>query len=93
MSSTETTPKRIAIVYNSAWYIYNFRRRLMLNLKTQGNEVYAISPYDLYAEELKKDFKYIRINHLERKGTNPIKDLQYCLELKKILLGIAGQCL
>ena len=44
---------RIAVVANSAWYLFNFRRRLMQALRDDGHEVVAISPADGYEARLR----------------------------------------
>jgi Glycosyltransferase len=53
----------------------------MRALKEKGYEVMAISPEDgKYSELLKKEFSFFPVKNLDRKGTNPIKDLKLFFE-------------
>jgi glycosyltransferase involved in cell wall biosynthesis len=73
--------KRIVLSSNTAFSLYNFRLHLMRALKEKGYEVMAISPEDgKYSELLKKEFSFFAVKNLDRKGTNPIKDLKLFFE-------------
>jgi len=77
--------KKILLVSNTTWSLYNFRLGLMEILKQKGFEVLFCAPYDKYAEILKeRGFKYFKIKNLERKGLNPIKEIRLILELYQI---------
>ena len=53
----------------------------MKALKERGYEVIAVSPEDeKYSEVLKKEFKFFPMKHLDRKGTNPVKELKLLYE-------------
>ena len=53
----------------------------MRALKEKGYEVIAVSPEDgKYSELLKKEFSFFAVKNLDRKGTNPIKDLKLFFE-------------
>jgi glycosyltransferase involved in cell wall biosynthesis len=73
--------KRIVLSSNTAFSLYNFRLPLMRALKEKGYEVMAVSPEDeKYSELLKKEFSFFGVKSLDRKGTNPIKDLKLFFE-------------
>jgi glycosyltransferase involved in cell wall biosynthesis len=73
--------KRIVLSSNTAFSLYNFRLPLMRALKDKGYEVIAVSPEDgKYSELLKKEFSFYAVKNLDRKGTNPIKDLKLFFE-------------
>jgi glycosyltransferase involved in cell wall biosynthesis len=73
--------KRIVLSSNTAFSLYNFRLPLMRALKDKGYEVIAVSPEDeKYSELLKKEFSFFPVKSLDRKGTNPIKDLKLFFE-------------
>jgi len=73
--------KRIVLSSNTAFSLYNFRLPLMRALKEKGYEVKAVSPEDgKYSELLKKEFSFFTVKSLDRKGTNPIKDLKLFFE-------------
>jgi glycosyltransferase involved in cell wall biosynthesis len=72
---------RIVLSSNTAFSLYNFRLYLMRALKEKGYEVIAVSPEDgKYSELLKKEFSFFAVKNLDRKGTNPIKDLKLFFE-------------
>jgi glycosyltransferase involved in cell wall biosynthesis len=75
----------IAIVANSSWNIYNFRLSLIRYFQKCGYAVYIFCPDDGYVSQIKEQATAhcIIINNLERKGTNPFKDLQLVAELQK----------
>jgi glycosyltransferase involved in cell wall biosynthesis len=73
--------KRIVLSSNTAFSLYNFRLHLMRALKEKGYEVMAVSPEDgKYSELLRREFSFFPVKNLDRKGTNPIKDLKLFFE-------------
>ena len=68
---------RVAIVINTSWNIWNFRRGLVRALQAAGHEVLAIAPPDDYSARLERELgcRYVPIV-MENKGTNPVKDAQ-----------------
>ncbi|MBT9393245.1 glycosyltransferase family 4 protein [Hymenobacter sp. NST-14] len=66
---------RVAIVINTSWNIWNFRRSLVRALQAAGHEVLAIAPPDAYSGRLETELgcRFVPIL-MENKGTNPIKD-------------------
>jgi len=56
----------------------------MRYLKSQGAEVYAIAPYDEFAERLKEEFPFVALKHLDRKGKSFFKDFKFFVELYRI---------
>jgi glycosyltransferase involved in cell wall biosynthesis len=68
---------RVALVINTSWNIWNFRRGLVRALQAAGHEVLAIAPPDAYSDRLESELgcRYVPIR-MENKGTNPIKDAQ-----------------
>ena len=68
---------RVAIVINTSWNIWNFRRGLVRALQAAGHEVLAIAPPDDYSARLETELgcRYVPIQ-MENKGTNPLKDAQ-----------------
>lgn len=68
---------RVALVINTSWNIWNFRRGLVQALQAAGHEVLAIAPPDAYSDRLASELgcRYVPIL-MENKGTNPLKDAQ-----------------
>ncbi len=76
---------KIAIVTNTAWNIVNFRLGLIKTLIDNGHEVVAVAPKDEYVPRIEAcGCRFIPLKKLDRKGTNPIKDLQLIHELYRI---------
>lgn len=78
--------KRIAIVANTTWNIYNFRLNIIDKLLAEGFEVFVIAPVDEYISYKKK---YPKVTHvplveLNRDSLNPWKDFKLTLELARI---------
>lgn len=75
---------RIAIVLNTSWNIYNFRKGLAQALLKEGHQVIAIAPPDKYSNYLTEmGCEYYPVK-LENKGSNPLKDFGYMRQLYKI---------
>ena len=65
---------RIAIVSNTAWYLFNFRLNLMRALLQAGHEVVAVAPQDEYVariEAVGATFAHVSING---RGVNPLRE-------------------
>jgi len=76
-------PRRIVIVANTTWNIYNFRLNIIRKLISEGNEVVVMAPVDKfisYTENI-PEVIHIPIRHLHRDSVNPIRDLRLLLEL------------
>jgi len=76
---------KIAIIINTSWNIYNFRRGLVKSFLNEGHDVIAITPNDAYVSKLADwGVRHLPIQ-LEGSGLNPLKDLKYLRQLKIIL--------
>jgi len=76
---------RIAVVSNTAWYLYNFRLNLMLALQRAGHTVVAIAPEDEYAQRLRAAGLTFEDVQISGSGTNPIAELRSVLALWRTL--------
>lgn len=75
---------KIAIISNTDWYIWQFRKGLLKSLKERGHDVYAISPKGDYVRLIESlGVVHIPIT-VESKGMNPLKDLKILLDFCKI---------
>ena len=75
---------KIAVVLNTSWNIFNFRKGLIESLQEEGHEVYAVAPHDEYTDYLiEKGCKYERVT-MDSRGANPFKDLALTIELYRI---------
>jgi glycosyltransferase involved in cell wall biosynthesis len=77
---------KIAVVANSSWYIYNFRRNLMLALRESGHECVAVAGNDAYTAKLRQEGFACRGARFTGAGTNPVLELLTVRDLRKILV-------
>ncbi len=78
--------KKIAIVANTTWNIYNFRLNIIRKLISEGHEVIVMAPVDkfiTYTETI-REVTHIPIRHLDRDSVNPIQDLRLMFELVRL---------
>lgn len=73
---------RIAIVLNSSWNIFNFRRGLMKALAKSGYEIIAIAPKDRYSDRLGFEFHELPMN---QRGRNPFQDIRLFFKFLTVL--------
>ena len=74
---------RIAVVSNTAWYLFNFRCNLMQALQRAGHSVLAVAPTDEYAGklvDLGMEFHSVPISGM---GTNPFKEIASVAALRR----------
>lgn len=72
---------KIALVANTCWNLYNFRRCIILGLINSGFEVLCIAPEDAFTIEIQKlPVTYIPIK-LQAKGNNPLLDVMLINQL------------
>ncbi len=77
--------KRVAFVYNSAWYLVHFRAPLVRALQERGYETHAITPADgSEADYPKLGMPYHRLD-LKQHGLSPAAELRAFLSLYRIL--------
>jgi glycosyltransferase involved in cell wall biosynthesis len=83
VNQTEKRKKKIALVANSTWSVFNFRIDLIRHLIPQF-EVLVIAPKDSFAEELvKAGCTYLPIQFNNR-SENPLRDFALYKSLKRI---------
>lgn len=71
--------KRILIIANNDVGLYKFRKELITEL-TKENEVYLLLPCGKNVDKLiALGAKFIDCPYLERRGTNPFKDMRLML--------------
>ncbi len=76
---------KIAILINTSWNIYNFRKGLIVSFLKQGYQVLAIAPKDDYSDRLVELGCQYRDIQIASQGMNPLKDLSFLRQIKKLL--------
>lgn len=77
----------VAVLANSSWNIFNFRKTLIQFLADQNYRVIVIAPEDEYTKFIIswKYIEYIPIKHLNAKSRNPFQDFLLVFEYFKLL--------
>ena len=75
--------KKVLILANHDMGLYNFRKELIEKLIDEKNQVYISSPKGERTNDLKKLGCIFIETNIDRRGTNPIKDLRLLLFYKK----------
>lgn len=77
---------RVAIVSNTAWYLFNFRLNLMLALRDAGWSVVAIAPEDEWANKIRAaGFLFFGVP-ISGGGVNPFSEAQSILSIRSVLV-------
>ena len=76
--------KKVAIVINTSWNIFNFRLNLVRALQAEGMEVYAIAPPDPYSSRLEENGCRFYPLRMEGSGANPLVEFKTLRQLYKI---------
>lgn len=72
---------KIAVVLNTSWNIYNFRKGLISALMDKGNQVITIAPKDQFTYKLMDmGCRHIPVK-MDSRGANPLKDFLLVFEL------------
>lgn len=74
----------IALVANTLWSVYNFRKGLINSFIKRGCKVTIIGPIDDYAEKLQDLGCSVVDVHIASQGRNPLVDLLLIMKLKRI---------
>jgi glycosyltransferase involved in cell wall biosynthesis len=76
----------IAIVSNTAWYLFNFRLNLLKAIKNDGHNLILVIPDDKYSQKLREmGFKTANI-YMKGSSVNPIKEIFSILNIYSIFL-------
>lgn len=75
---------RIAVVSNTAWYLFNFRLNLMHALQAAGHTIVAVAPADVYSDRLRAAGVEFAAISISGGGINPLKELRSVLGLRRL---------
>ncbi|MFV1458306.1 glycosyltransferase, partial [Bacillus mycoides] len=77
--------KKVLLLGNHGFVIYNFRKELIQELLGQGYEVYISLPKDEKVDKMVEwGCKFVETN-VDRRGTNPVTDFKLVAHYIKIL--------
>ena len=66
---------RYLILANNSGGLYRFRKELMERMIQDGHEVYAVTPFDEFIEELREIGVKLIEQEMNRRGKNPLQEL------------------
>ena len=72
--------KKVILLSNTSWYLYNFKSELIKNLLKEGYELTLIAPYDKYTELFSKEITF-KNWELNRRSLNPFREILSIYEL------------
>lgn len=76
---------KVAIMINTSWNIFNFRKGLVQTLLDRGDEVVAIAPQDDYSGKLVELGCSYRPLEMNASGMNPLNDFGLMMAMRRIL--------
>lgn len=85
MDLVKTTKKKILILSNHFITLYSFRRELISCLAVDGHDVYISMPADPQNKFFLDMGCFIIETPMERRGRNPIKDIELVFRYRKII--------
>jgi len=77
--------KKIMLIANTSWYVFNFRSSLIIKLQSQGYKVIVVAPLDSYTAKLENKANHFIEWQLSGAGINPILEIKSLLQLVKII--------
>jgi len=77
--------KKIAIVANTTWNIFNFRLNVIAELVKRGHQVVVVAPVDEFMEYKERfpSVEHVALRVLDRDGKNPFRDFILIEELRR----------
>lgn len=85
LQSKKQSGKKIIFVSNSCFGMYNFRLKVLQNIKQNGYEIHIIAPFDKTTQNLIDEGFYCYDIFIDPKSINPLKDLRFLFSLRKII--------
>ncbi|MFM5366360.1 glycosyltransferase family 4 protein [Aeromonas veronii] len=76
--------KKIILVANTAWSMFNFRHGLLIRLINDGYQLTIIAPRDEFSDKLRGIGCAVVDLPMEAKGTNPLQDLKLIYTLYRL---------
>jgi len=76
---------KVALVANTSWYLFNFRRNLASALRASRHDIVTIAGPDDYADRLRAEGLRHIVVPFSGSGVNPIRELRTLLALRRAL--------
>lgn len=79
--------KKVILLSNTSWYLYNFKLKLIKNLIEEGYQVILVAPLDKYTKLFDNEICFINWP-ISRKSLNPFKEIFSIYHLIRIYKSI-----
>ena len=79
--------KKVILLSNSSWYLYNFKFKLIQNLIKEGYQLILIAPFDNYTKLFGNEITFKKWE-MGRKSLNPFKEIFSIYQLIQIYKSI-----
>ncbi|MDO9091982.1 MAG: glycosyltransferase family 4 protein [Rubrivivax sp.] len=76
---------KVAVIANTSWYVYNFRRNLMTALREAGHEPVVVAGHDDYTDKLRRAGFECHAVPFSGAGVNPLRELRTIFALRQRL--------
>lgn len=80
---------RYLIIANNSGGLYRFRKELMERMIQDGHEVYAVTPFDEFVDELRRIGVRLIEQAMNRRGKNPLQELSLLGDYRNIIKRVA----
>ena len=80
---------RYLILANNSGGLYRFRKEVMARLLDDGHEVYAVTPFDEFVDELREIGVQLIEQNMNRRGKNPLQELKLLRDYRNIVRRVA----
>jgi len=81
----ENVSMRAVILYNTSWYVYLLRRRLIARLQESGVEVTVVAPVDNYTDRVRQlGVRFIPLR-MSQTGKSPLREFESLTQVYTIL--------
>lgn len=76
--------KKVALVANTSWSMFNFRNGVLSRLLEEGYQLTIIAPFDEFSEKLREMGCNVIDLQMSAKGTNPLQDVKLIYTLYQL---------
>ena len=75
---------KVLLVANTSWYLYNFRRSLLHEIRDAGYHVALVAPHDAYTQKLEAEGFVVHPWLVARRSINPLLECRALVDLVRI---------
>lgn len=80
---------RYLVIANNSGGLFRFRKELMKRFIDDGHEVYAVTPFDEFVDELRALGLHLIEQKMNRRGKNPFQELRLLKDYRSVIKRVA----